>query len=96
MNNKNLEYYLGLDYPMLYEYEPQDSTWIAYNPDLGRGTCYAIGDTKAEALKNLNECRLGLIKMLYDEGKSIPEPYSARDKALKPLEMEAEWITKQG
>lgn len=71
---KPLEYYLSLKYKIELEYEAVDDTWIAYHPDLGRGTCYAIGDTQEEALKQLNELRPELITLLYESGDAVPEP----------------------
>lgn len=71
---KDLKYYLNLPYSTILEFEPGDNTWVAYCPELGRGSCYAIGETKQEALDLLEEAKADILKYALDEGKEIPEP----------------------
>ena len=72
--NKDLKYYLNLPYKTILEYEPDDKTWVAYCPDLGRGTCYAIGESKSEALALLEKSKKIILEYALGEGKEIPEP----------------------
>ncbi|MFC2119819.1 toxin-antitoxin system HicB family antitoxin [Bacteroidota bacterium] len=71
---KNLQYYLSLPYKTILEYEPDDNTWVAYCPELGRGSCYGIGDTQDEALSQLSEAKEVIISFALEENKEIPEP----------------------
>jgi predicted HicB family RNase H-like nuclease len=80
--NKDLKYYLNLPYKTVLEYEPDDKTWVAYCPDLGRGTCYAIGESKLEALRLLEESKKIILEYALEEGKEIPEPALIDDEDL--------------
>jgi predicted RNase H-like HicB family nuclease len=71
---KGIKYYLNLPYKTVLEYEPDDKTWVAFCPDLGRGTCYAIGESKLEALALLEESKKIILQYAIAEGKEIPEP----------------------
>jgi predicted RNase H-like HicB family nuclease len=71
--NKDLKYYLTLPYKTVLEYEPDDKTWVAYCPDLGRGTCYAIGQSKSEALELLEKSKKTILEYVIEERKEIPE-----------------------
>lgn len=72
--NKDLKYYMGLNYKTVLEYEPSDKSWIAYCPELGRGTCYAIGENQQEALNFLEDTKKEILQYALDEGKKISEP----------------------
>jgi predicted RNase H-like HicB family nuclease len=72
--NKDLKYYINLQYKTVLEYEPDDKTWVAYCPELGRGTCYAIGESKLEALALLEESNKIILEYAFEVGKEIPEP----------------------
>jgi predicted RNase H-like HicB family nuclease len=80
--NKDLKYYLNLPYKTILEYEPDDKTWVAYCPDLGRGTCYAIGESKLEALTLLEDSKKIILQYALAEGKEIPEPALIDDEDL--------------
>jgi predicted RNase H-like HicB family nuclease len=80
--NKDLKYYLSLPYKTVLEYEPDDKTWVAYCPDLGRGTCYAIGESKFEALRLLEESKKIILEYALSEGKEIPESLIANLKQI--------------
>ncbi len=54
-NNKNLNYYSALKYKIELSYNTGDNKWTAAHPELGAGSCYAIGDTQEEAIKKLKE-----------------------------------------
>jgi predicted RNase H-like HicB family nuclease len=70
--NNDLKYYLNLPYKTVLEYVPDDKTWVAYCPDLGRGSCYAIGQSKLEALRLLEESKKIILEYALAEGKEIP------------------------
>jgi len=74
LQSNNIKYYLSLPYKIEIEYEPEDNTWIASHPELGKGSCYAIGKTISEALKRLKDERKFLLEYALSEGKKIPEP----------------------
>jgi antitoxin HicB len=80
--NKDLKYYLNLPFKTVLEYEPDDKTWVAYCPDLGRGTCYAIGESKSEALELLEKSKEIILEYALEEGKEIPEPAFIDDDEL--------------
>ena len=56
------------------EFEPDSNIWVAYCPELGRGTCYSSGETQQEALSLLQEVKKDIIQYAIDEGHPIPEP----------------------
>ncbi|MDP2302504.1 MAG: toxin-antitoxin system HicB family antitoxin [Ignavibacteria bacterium] len=72
--NKPLEYYLNLPYKIALHFEPGDKTWVATHPELGSGTCYAIGETIDEALQLLEEEKKFILELALNEEKEIPEP----------------------
>ena len=63
---------MAVDYKTVVYYEPEDNTFMAYHPELGSGSCYAIGETKEEAIKLLEEAKNDFIKYLLDNGYEIP------------------------
>lgn len=71
---KDLQYYLSLPYKIEINYELEDNTWVASHPELGKGSCYAIGENIEETLKLLKEEKKFLLKFALSEGKEIPEP----------------------
>lgn len=77
---RNLKYYLNLPYKTILEYEPDDNTWVAYCPELGRGSCYGIGDTQDEALSQLSEAKEIIISFALEESKEIPEPQFEKEE----------------
>src|SRR3984893_9308120 len=54
----------------------QDGTWFARVMEL-RG-CMTEGNTKEEALKNLDDAMKGWIDVAIEDGESIPEPLESR------------------
>jgi len=79
VKNKTLNCYLGLPYKIELKFEPEDSSWMATHPELGRDSCYAIGDTQEEALKRLEEEKRFVLEILIKRGIEIPEPKSEED-----------------
>jgi antitoxin HicB len=68
---KPLERYLGLEYPALLVAEPEGG-YTALHPDL-KG-CVAVGETREEALANLEEARRLWLETAYERGDEIPSP----------------------
>jgi antitoxin HicB len=68
---KSLEHYLGLEYPALLVAEPEGE-YTALHPDL-KG-CVAVGETREEALANLEEARKLWLETAYKHGDEIPSP----------------------
>jgi predicted RNase H-like HicB family nuclease len=50
----------------------EDGCWIADVPDLRY--CSSHGDTRAEALANIEDAMRGWLEVARDEGLPIPEP----------------------
>lgn len=71
---KDLKYYLSLPYKIEINYELEDNTWVASHPELGKGSCCAVGKNIDEALKRLEEEKKFLLEYAFSEGKEIPEP----------------------
>ncbi|WP_081477216.1 type II toxin-antitoxin system HicB family antitoxin [Thermus sp. CCB_US3_UF1] len=74
--NKPLEYYLNLRYPVLLVPEPEGG-FTALLPDLEG--CVSVGETEEEALANLEEARQLWIETAYEHGDEIPLPSSAKE-----------------
>lgn len=60
-------------------FEPEDNSWIAYHPELGQASCYAIGDSEKEARELLKDETKEFIELLLSEGKEIPKPITSMD-----------------
>lgn len=85
MNNKNLEYYLNLNYRI--KVEPHDnpengSYWTAEYVLL-KG-CKTEGDTKAEAISNVKELFEEYIIDRLEIDDNIPEPELLSPQTLEP------------
>ncbi|GLK43603.1 MULTISPECIES: type II toxin-antitoxin system HicB family antitoxin [Novosphingobium] len=50
----------------------EDASWIADVPDLK--PCSAHGDTRAEALANIDDAIAGWLDVAAEKGLAIPEP----------------------
>lgn len=50
----------------------EDGSWIADVPDLR--PCSAHGDTRAEALSNINDAISGWLDVAQERGFAVPEP----------------------
>lgn len=77
-NSKDVELqakqYEHVEYPLkLYkEYEDHESYWVAEHPDLPG--CMTHGNTKEEAIVNLDDAKMSWIFTALSRGMSIPEP----------------------
>ncbi|NOZ74842.1 MAG: toxin-antitoxin system HicB family antitoxin [FCB group bacterium] len=72
--HRSIDAYMSLPYKVELEFNPEDNTWTAFHPQLGKGTCYATADTQGEALAALERDRQELFEILLEEGTPIPEP----------------------
>jgi len=68
---KPLDYYLGLEYPVLLAAEPEGG-YTALHPDLEG--CVAVGETREEALANLEEARRLWPEVAHERGDETPLP----------------------
>lgn len=75
--NKNLEYYLELNYPFNVKPDLDDGGYIAEFPDLRY--CVGTGDTVDEAIKDAMIAKEEWIKAAYEHNVVIPEPVSNDD-----------------
>jgi predicted RNase H-like HicB family nuclease len=71
---KKVKDYLNLDYPikLTKDQDEKGPYWLAEHPDLPG--CKTHGDTKEEALKNLDEAKISWMYSYADLGKEIPKP----------------------
>lgn len=78
MSKKNLNYYLKLPYSIIIDNNNNDGIieYFAYCNELGKFSCYGIGNTTEEALKNFYEEKDIYINYLFESGLPIPEPIS--------------------
>jgi len=53
-------------------WSPEDGCWIADVPDLR--PCSAHGDSRGEAIANINDAIAGWLETAKEHGMSIPEP----------------------
>jgi predicted RNase H-like HicB family nuclease len=60
-------------YHIILFWSDEDSCWIADVPDLRY--CSSHGDTRAEALANIEDAIRGWLEVARDEGLLIPEPH---------------------
>lgn len=77
--SKSLEYYMSLNYKVEIEFIEDENMWIAFHPELGRGTCYAEADSREKAIQSLDEDRYELFKLLLEDGVEIKEPVKEED-----------------
>lgn len=75
-NSNKLEYYLKLDYSIVIKSELIDSNknFVAFCHELGKRSCYGIGNTAIEAVQNFIENKENFINLLYEQDMIIPEP----------------------
>ncbi len=73
---KDLSYYLSLRYKTSIEFEQSDNKYVAWHPELGRGSCNGIGVSPIEAISALEEDSKDFITLLFETGQSIPLPES--------------------
>lgn len=78
--NKDLEYYMNLQYKTeLRELSDEEGGgFIVENPELGRLSTNAWGETVEDALLMLKEIRRSNIKDLLQKGMEVPEPQGER------------------
>ncbi len=76
MSNKDLKYYLELDYKINIERIEQEEefSYIAYSSDLGKYACYGKGNTQIEAIQAFLDEKNNFLEYLFNAGESIPEP----------------------
>ena len=70
MNEKDLNYYLSLPYPIVLRRE--DEVWAAEIPDLPG--CIAAGETREEALTMIDDAKEAWLSVSLEAGDPIPEP----------------------
>jgi predicted RNase H-like HicB family nuclease len=62
--------------------EPDEDRWHAYCPTLLKVGAATWGDTKEEALKNINEVVHIIIAELIEDGEPIPEEMPVSEEPL--------------
>jgi len=82
MKTKNIEYYMGLNYDVgLHVYsEEEGGGYRAYIPFLGSGAFVGEGDTAEDAIEDLRECKEEIFGLWINEGTTIPEPPTGKEK----------------
>ena len=71
---KDLDYYLALDYPIELIRDSEQGGYFARHPDLLG--CTAEGSTAEEAIRNLDESRELWLEARLESGHPVPEPVS--------------------
>lgn len=76
MRKLSLADYLSLDYPVeIRALSPDEGGgWLACIPALGRHSFRATGETREQALQELDAVRRALIDDMHARGEQIPEP----------------------
>jgi len=79
---KDINYYLNLPWEIKIKRIPEEEGggWVASIPLLGEWTCIGDGDTREEALKELDERLKKIIKDYLKKGIEIPEPKEEEEK----------------
>ncbi|MEW6572203.1 MAG: type II toxin-antitoxin system HicB family antitoxin [Bacillota bacterium] len=80
VNEKDLEFYLGQEYPVFLRplSEEDGGGWFAEIPDLPG--CMSDGETREEALKNLDEAKRAWITAALEQGQKVPLPKKEEDE----------------
>jgi len=71
---KNLEYYLGLDYTMIIKHVSDESGTYYHGKFVELEGCQSTADTIDELVQNLNEVKKDHIEIKLGYGDPIPEP----------------------
>ena len=72
MNNKDLDYYLHLPYPVRIYPEPDGSGYTAEVPDLPG--CLTCAETLEELWDMIEDAKRGWLELALEDGDPIPEP----------------------
>ncbi len=72
MNQKSIEYYLGLKYPVAFQ-QTEDGFEL-WHPDFGRYSIVSVNKSLARAIKELDAARAATIEFLFERGLEVPEP----------------------
>lgn len=74
--NKDIEYYLGLEYDLkIAKIEDEgDSIYKAYAKELDPAAFYGVGKTREEAIASFEHVRKQLLPYYLEKGLHIPEP----------------------
>jgi len=68
------------EYSIFIQYDPQDKIYVASIPELPG--CMAHGETKEEALKEIDIAKELWIETAKEDGQQIPEPALFTDVAV--------------
>jgi predicted HicB family RNase H-like nuclease len=76
MLNRDLKYYLSLDYKTIIEkvISDDESFYIAYATELGKYACYGKGKTQVDAINSFMGEKSEFIEYLFSSSETIPEP----------------------
>lgn len=76
MTDRNLDYYLGLNYELVLRrvVEYDKPFWEATTKELDRMTFYGVGDTPQDAIKGFEEVKQDMFPYYLEQGLEIPEP----------------------
>ena len=78
--NRTLDYYLGLDYPLTI-HRAKEGGYVAEFEDLPG--CITEGETLEEVSQKIEEARHGWIEVAYEDGMEIPLPRTEREYSGK-------------
>jgi predicted RNase H-like HicB family nuclease len=69
----------------------RDGYYFAYHPEFGSSACSGTGDTRIEALQNLDTVRENVILHYQETGREIPEPCRMDDEKKEVTSYEWTW-----
>ncbi|MDQ3399307.1 MAG: toxin-antitoxin system HicB family antitoxin, partial [Deinococcota bacterium] len=74
-DEKNLEYYLSLKYPLsIRPLSEEDGGYYAVYPDFGGATAHGDGESIEEAIKEANLSKRLTLESLFEHGDPVPQP----------------------
>lgn len=86
MSTHELEYYKNLHYNIIIEKQTDEDTgefsFMAYADELGKMSCYGVGDTEIEALESFKTEKDAFIDYLFNVAKPIPIPKSKEENSF--------------
>lgn len=89
MSTHKLEYYKNLHYNIIVEKQADEETeefsFMAYAEELGKMSCYGVGDTEIEALESFKIEKDAFIEYLFKAKKPIPIPKSKDENSYSGI-----------
>jgi len=89
MSTHELEYYKNLHYNIIIEKQTDEDTrefsFMAYADELGKMSCYGVGDSEFEALESFKIEKDAFVEYLFNAAKPIPSPKSKEENSFSGI-----------